>query len=52
MVECVGFADCPCGKCRATRVATTEAHATGHGHPSESSYCGVCRTEERARWRA
>ena len=29
---CVGFADCPCLKCRATRRAATERHATGHNH--------------------
>lgn len=45
--DCVGFADCPCRKCRGTRVATTEAHPN-HAHPSDSSYCGACRTAARA----
>lgn len=43
---CVGFADCPCLKCRATRVAATAAHPD-HAHPSDVSYCGACRTADR-----
>lgn len=47
---CVGFADCPCSKCRARRVAFTAAHDTGHDHPQDRSYCGVCKTAERNRY--
>jgi hypothetical protein len=43
MTACVGFADCPCPKCRASRVAHTAAHPH-HAHPSDRSYCGTCRT--------
>lgn len=58
---CVGFADCPCKRCRATRLAATEAHKGGHVREwpagtfsplARDPYCGVCRTEERARYRA
>lgn len=41
--ECVGFADCPCRKCRDTRLSVTEAHPN-HEHISDRSYCGACRT--------
>lgn len=45
-LPCVGFADCPCRKCRLTRVTVTAAHPN-HGHPSDASYCGACRTVDR-----
>lgn len=48
--ECVGFADCPCARCRETRRAATAAHPD-HGHTSDRSYCGACLTAERARYR-
>ena len=47
--ECVGFADCPCARCRHTRMSATERHAE-HAAP-DLNYCGVCRTAERERWR-
>ena len=47
--DCVGFADCPCNRCRHTRLQATEAHPS-HSHPQDSSYCGACKTAERDRW--
>lgn len=47
---CVGFADCPCSGCSATRVAAAAAHPD-HQHVSDRSYCGACRTAERDRYR-
>lgn len=47
---CVGFADCPCHRCAATRVGHTAAHPE-HPHDSDRSYCGVCRTAELERYR-
>lgn len=44
---CVGFADCPCARCREARVTATAAHPE-HGHVSDRSYCGACRTADRA----
>lgn len=41
-VGCVGFADCPCHRCRATRYGHTSAHPD-HGHVSHRSYCGTCK---------
>lgn len=48
--KCVGFADCPCRKCRATRLAAFDAHPN-HGHPSDRSYCLACKAIERDRFR-
>lgn len=42
-VECVGFADCPCGRCRRKRRETTDAHPDHRA--ADASYCGVCRTQ-------
>lgn len=46
--QCVGFADCPCKRCRALRVRYTAEHPN-HGHIQDRSYCGVCKTEARNR---
>ena len=48
--QCVGFADCPCRRCRDTRLAATDAHGTD-SPAHQSSYCGACRTAERERYR-
>lgn len=45
MSECVGFADCPCTRCRATRREATVRH--GAHVAGDSSYCGACRTARR-----
>ena len=50
-IMCVGFADCPCKRCRATRMAATAAHPN-HGGISRSAYCGACRTADREAHRA
>lgn len=42
--ECVGFADCPCLRCRHTRRTKTAEHPD-HAHVADSSYCGTCRTQ-------
>jgi hypothetical protein len=47
--ECVGFADCPCARCRDTRRTVTAGHPAHDGeHPNTAAnYCGACLTAER-----
>lgn len=48
--DCVGFADCPCGRCRGLRIAATAAHPD-HGanvlgeRLAFVSECATCRTQ-------
>lgn len=47
--NCVGFADCPCGRCRGLRREATARHGehavNEYGYVPDASYCGGCRTE-------
>jgi len=43
--DCVGFAECPCAKHRASRLAATAAHPD-HS-TTDRGLCGVCRTAAR-----
>lgn len=47
--ECVGFGDCPCARCRHTRVTETDRHYAGPWRGDHESYCGVCRTRHTTR---
>lgn len=44
---CVGFADCPCKRCRAKRAAVTASHPDHDRR--DVSYCGACLQAERDR---
>lgn len=46
-VPCVGFADCPCRRCRLARL---EAHNAHPNHtPGQAAYCGACQRIARER---
>jgi hypothetical protein len=46
VTACVGFADCPCKKCRATRLAANQAHP--HHEHGQAAYCEPCNRARRA----
>lgn len=52
MVDCVGFADCPCRRHRDDRLAAHDAHHAGRDH--DVSLCPACKTADRhahdSRW--
>lgn len=46
LATCVGFADCPCHRCRSDRRAANLAHPN-HAPGTDRAYCEPCRRASR-----